>query len=96
MLRTYALLSTARQGHELAGLLHRGAHVHRAQQHLHAFVTELLADAAAAGAVRDDVAPGELATLCLHALAAAGQLPSTAAVDRLVTVTLCGLVPLTR
>ena len=91
VLRTYATLSTAHQGHELAGLLHRGEHVHRAQEQLHAFVTELLADAAAAGAVRADVAPAELATYCLHALGGARRLPSPAAVDRLVTVTLAGL-----
>jgi AcrR family transcriptional regulator len=91
VLRTYATLSTAHNGHELAGLLHRGAHIHRAQQHLHTFVTELLADAAAAGDIRADVTPGELATYCLHALSAAGRLPSAAAVDRLLTVTLAGL-----
>lgn len=41
--------------------------------------------------VRDDVAPGELAGYCMHALTAAGRLPSKAAVRRLVTVTLAGL-----
>lgn len=54
---------------------------------------DLLTKAAAAGHVRDDVAPGELASYCLHALAAAGSLPSEAAVRRLVTVTLAGLRP---
>jgi AcrR family transcriptional regulator len=93
VLRTYAVLSTAHHGHELAGLLHRGEHVHRAQEHLHAFVAGLVADAVAVGEVRDDVAPGELAAYCLHALGAAGRLPSTAAVDRLVSVTLAGLRP---
>jgi hypothetical protein len=37
--------------------------------------------------------PGELATYCLHALASASSLPSTASVGRLVTVTLAGLRP---
>jgi hypothetical protein len=39
------------------------------------------------------VAPDELASHCLHALAAAGSLPSKSAVRRLVTVTLAGLRP---
>jgi hypothetical protein len=42
---------------------------------------------------RRDVAPDELAVYCLNALAAAGDLPSEAAVRRLVTVTLDGLRP---
>jgi hypothetical protein len=57
-------------------------------------VRDLLAEAAATGAVRNDVAPDELASYCLHALAAAGSLPSKAAVRRLVTITLAGLRPL--
>ena len=36
---------------------------------------------------------GELASYCLHALAAASSLPSAAAIRRLVTVTLAGLRP---
>jgi len=43
------------------------------------------------GEIRDDVAPGELANYCLHALSAAGSLPSKAAVRRLVAVTMAGL-----
>lgn len=56
-------------------------------------IEELLAEAALAGAVLDDTAPGELASFCLHALTAAGDLPSGPAVHRLVTVTLTGLQP---
>jgi hypothetical protein len=52
-----------------------------------------LSDAAAAGHIRDDVAPDELATFCVHALAAAKDLPSEAAVRRVVAVTLAGLRP---
>jgi AcrR family transcriptional regulator len=37
--------------------------------------------------------PAELASYCLHALAAAASLPSKAAVHRLVAVTLAGLDP---
>jgi hypothetical protein len=54
---------------------------------------DVLRDAAQAGEVRDDVAPDELAAYCLHALRAAGSLPSEASVRRLVTVTLAGLRP---
>lgn len=56
-------------------------------------IEDLLADGAGQGSVRGDVAPGELASYCLHALAAAGSLPSQAAVHRLVTVTLAGVHP---
>ena len=56
-------------------------------------IKDLLIEAAKAGDVRDDVAPEELASYCLHALTAASSLPSKAAVRRLVTVTLAGLRP---
>ena len=52
-----------------------------------------IADAAKAGDVRGDAGPDELASYCLHALAAAGELPSRAAVRRLVAVTLSRLRP---
>ncbi len=45
------------------------------------------------GEVRDDVAPADLASYCLHALGAADNLKSKAAVRRLITVTLAGLRP---
>jgi hypothetical protein len=51
----------------------------------------LLTEAAATGHVRTNVAPDELAGYCLHALGAAGGLPSKVAARRLVTVTLTGL-----
>ncbi len=56
-------------------------------------IKDLLSEAAETGDIRDDVAPKELASYCLHALAAAGSLPSKAAVRRLVRVTLAGLRP---
>ena len=43
--------------------------------------------------VRTDIAPGELASYCLHALTGAGSLPSEAAVRRLLAVTMSGLRP---
>jgi len=96
VLEAYALISHETRGHhdsELAELLHRGEHVARAQQQLHDMIRDLLAEAAKSGDVRDDVAPEELASYCLHALAAASSLPSESAVRRLVTVTLAGLRP---
>jgi AcrR family transcriptional regulator len=78
---------------ELAALLHRGAHVVRAQQQLRHFIQHLVAEGAKAGDLRNDVAPDELASYCLHALGAASGLPSKPAVRRLVTVTLAGLRP---
>jgi AcrR family transcriptional regulator len=94
VLEAYALLS--RRGHhdtELAALLHRDEQVPRARQHVRSMLRDLLTEAARAGDVRKDVAPDELASYCLHALAAANGLPSKAAVRRLVTVILAGLRP---
>jgi len=95
VLEAYALTSHDRENHgtELAAFLHRHEHVARAQQQLHDMIRDLLSEAAETGDVRDDVAPEELASYCLHALAAASSLPSEAAVRRLVTVTLAGLRP---
>jgi AcrR family transcriptional regulator len=91
VLEAYALIAYEHHGTELAALLHRGEHVARAQQQLRHMIRDLLTQAVETGDVRGDVAPEELASYCLHALAAAGSLPSKAAVRRLVTVTLAGL-----
>jgi len=96
VLEAYALIARQTRGHhdtELAAFLHRDEHLVRAQRQLHDLVKDLVAEGARAGDLRDDVAPGELASYCLNALAAAGSLPSEAAVGRLVTVTLAGLRP---
>jgi AcrR family transcriptional regulator len=96
VLEAYALLSRRTRGHhdtELAAFLHRDEHVVRAQHQVHAMIRELLTEAVAAGDVRDDVAPDELATYCIHALAGAGSQRSRAAVHRLVSVILAGLRP---
>lgn len=86
---------TGHHGAELGALLHRdrGEHVARARERLTAFIRDLVAEGAATGDLRDDVAPGELASYCLHALTGAAGLPSKAAVRRLVAVTLAGLRP---
>ena len=91
VLEAYALISQEHHGTELAALLHRGEHVARAQQQLSDLLRDLLIEGAETGELRDDVAPDELASYCLHALAAASSLPSKAAVRRLVNVTLAGL-----
>jgi AcrR family transcriptional regulator len=93
VLEAYALLSQQHHGTELAVMLHRGEHLARAHQHVHDFVRGLLAEGAQAGQLRSDVPPDELASYCLHALAAASRLPSPDAVRRLVTVILAGLQP---
>ena len=91
VLQAFALICHERHADEMAALLHRGEHVARAHRHLTRFVKELLTQGAAAGELRDDVAPEELATYCLHALSAASALPSKAAVQRLVEVTMRAL-----
>ena len=96
VLEAYAHIAHGVRGHhdsEIVRFLHRDEEVVRAQQQLHDLFRQLLADGAAAGEVRADVTPDELATYCLHALEAAGSLPSQAAVLRLVTLTLAGLRP---
>ena len=95
VLEGYALIQHKRMASEVGALLHRDQHVGRAQQHLSDLVRRLLAEGVKAGQIRDDVAPAELASYCLFALAAAGSLPSEAAVRRLVTVTMAGLRPAT-
>jgi len=96
VLEAYALISHESRGHhntELAAFLHRDEQVTRAQQQLRDMIRDLLTEGAETGDLRDDVAPDELASYCLHALTAASSLPSKAAVRRLVTVTLAGLHP---
>jgi AcrR family transcriptional regulator len=93
VLEAFALISYEHHATELATLLHRGEHVVRAQQQLTNLIRGLLVEGARAGDIRDDVAPAELASYCLHALTAASSLPSRAAARRLVRVTLAGLRP---
>jgi AcrR family transcriptional regulator len=94
VLQAYARICHHRKRHgtdELGALLHGGEQVARSQQELLDLFGELLTEAAATGDLRDDVAPDELAIYCMHALSAAGHLPSEAAVRRLVAVTLAAL-----
>jgi AcrR family transcriptional regulator len=94
VLEAYALILNESRGYhdaELTAFLHRDKHLAGAQRQLSDVLRDLLTDGARAGRLRDDVAPDELASYCLHALAAARSLPSKAAVRRLVAVTLAGL-----
>jgi AcrR family transcriptional regulator len=94
VLQAYALMTRDRpHGTDLSALLHGSEHIGRAHRLLTHLIEDLLAQAARNGDVRDDIAPSELAAYSLHALAAAGTLPSAAAVRRLVTITLAGLRP---
>jgi AcrR family transcriptional regulator len=97
VLETYAHIHRRRSQHQrahgadLVSLLHTDDQVVHAQRQLHQLLRDVLEEAVDAGDIRDDVTPDELTTYCLHALTAAGSLPSNAAVDRLVGVTLSGL-----
>ena len=85
VLEAYALISHETRGHrdsELAALLHRDEQVARAEQQLRRMIRDLITEAQNSGDVRDDVGPNELASYCLHAITAAGSLPSKAAADR--------------
>jgi AcrR family transcriptional regulator len=93
VLEAYAFIQHERPNNELASLLHRGQHLARAQEHLRNLLRDLLREGAEVGSVRGDVPPLELAIYCMHALEAAGSMPSKTAVRRLVSVTLAGLRP---
>ena len=80
-------------GAQLVALLHRDDHVTQAERRLHELIRDVLAEVAETGEVRSDITADELATYCRHALNAAGELPSKAAVHRLVELTLAGLRP---
>ena len=96
VLEAYALMAHQSKGqHEsdIGALLHRDHQVAHAQQQVCDLFRDLLAESAEAGDVRGDIAPEELAAFCLHALTAAGGLPTEAAVRRLVAVVVAGLRP---
>lgn len=78
---------------ELAHVLHRNDHVSESERQVLELFEDLIARAMADGAVRGDTRPRELAAYCLHALSAARTAPSRAAVDRLLQVTVSGLMP---
>lgn len=94
VLTAYARLSSQFGAHHdepLVDLLHRDQQVADAERELRAMLKRLIRQAAASGAARSDVPPGELAEYCLHALGASRSAPSMAAIRRLVGVTVDGL-----
>jgi len=94
VLAAYARICRQRHRHggdELAAALHRSDAVARLQHQLHDLMTQVIAETAAAGILRDDVSARELAGYCIHALGAAGGTSSQAAQDRLVGIVWAGL-----
>jgi AcrR family transcriptional regulator len=93
VLMQYAIIAHRRGIHamDLMTFLHRDQHVNVAERQVERVIRDLLAEAAAAGDIRRDVDPEELARYCLHALTAASSMPSKPAVKRLVAVTMSGL-----
>ena len=71
---------------DVGALVHQDAAVSDAEMKLKRLFGDLLAECQASGGVRDDIGADELAAYCLHALSAAGSLPSEAATKRLVSV----------
>jgi len=100
VLERYALIQHELRSHhatQLAAHLHGGDHLAKAHRDLRMLVRSVLSEASRAGSIRADVSLDELVSFCLRALGAAADLPSKAAVHRLVAVTLDGLAvrPLT-
>ncbi|MFJ5958159.1 TetR/AcrR family transcriptional regulator [Paenarthrobacter sp. NPDC092416] len=95
VLQGYALMAQSRPSGKDAARLHYRSYVGHAEEHLNAFLAELLAEGASAGVVRGDIASDELAGYCLHALGAAAGLTSGAAL-RLVGIIMTGLRPETQ
>jgi AcrR family transcriptional regulator len=94
VLERYALLRQHQQpdaDSDIDTHLHRSEHVGHSRDQLQRLLRDLIADAASAGDVRDDTSPDELANYCMHALDGATRLRSTAAVRRLVGLTLIAL-----
>ncbi len=95
VLGAYALVVYERTrragGTDVVALVHHGNMVAVIEEQLHRFLSDLLAEAARVGQVRGDIAPGELANYCLHALGAAATAVSKAACQRVVGLTLAGM-----
>ncbi len=92
VLEAYAVIVYETRGHhepELVRFLHHDEQVARAHRQLRELIREVIA----AADIRTDVPAGELTDFCLHALGAAADLRSKAAVQRLVQVTIAALRP---
>jgi hypothetical protein len=87
ILKRYVEICHQRRRHgadELAAALHRTESVTQLRHQLLDLITRVIADAASAGSVRDDLPPNELALFAVHALDTAGDLASVAARTRLL------------
>jgi AcrR family transcriptional regulator len=93
VLEAFAELSRPHRTTELADVLHSRDHVTRAEHHLRDFIAALVTAAVAEGGARTDLTAAELASYCIHAVGAAGDMSSKAAVRRLVATILAGLAP---
>lgn len=95
VLSAYARICTERGCHhsELRVALHRSDAVTAVQQQLLDLVTGLVSEASAMGAIRDDVPASLLASYCIHALTAAGDIAAARAQATLVDVVWAGLTP---
>jgi AcrR family transcriptional regulator len=91
VLEAYACIVHEHHGTGFSAALHRRPRAKQAEHTLHRFVSTLIAQATAAGEVRADIPADELAHFALAGLAAASQLPTKAAVNRLVLLILSGL-----
>ena len=91
VLEAYAIIVHAHHGTGFNAALHRRPGAKQAELTLHRFVSTLIAQATAAGELRADIPADELAHFALAGLAAASQLPTKAAVNRLVLLILSGL-----
>ena len=90
----YGRICQQRQQHgdaDLRAALHRDRPADDRPDQVLAIFADLIAEAAAAGAVRGDVPSGELAAYCINALEAASTARTRAALDRLVEVVWAGL-----
>lgn len=86
-----SLRSRQHHGSEVAVFLHRDVKVLQAQQAVLTMIADLVAEGANAGELRHDIPPSELASYCLHALAAIDRNGTTPGIERLVGVILDGL-----
>ena len=94
VLAAYGFICQQRRRHgagELAGVLHRTERVQTLQRQLVELVAELISGAAGEGVVRGDIPAQELAAFAIHALGAADDVASDAALNRLVDLVWSGL-----
>jgi AcrR family transcriptional regulator len=87
VLEAYAAIEYTHGDHPLAPLLHGGAQHARGRRALVQLLAELIAECAAAGAVRADIPSDALAGYAAHALGAAAEVP----VATVVSLTLAAL-----